>query len=203
MYTLCRKDDNVKKIRELLTEGADPDFQVKKGREQQPSAIFVAICDGCKDVVELLLEFGANPNVANGYDESPLDVATEKGNKGLIALLTPLCKQSPKVQKQLGEKICDMLWRLGNKGSASYKFCSPEDVDALVQQGANLNVAVNYKTAMILAAEYNLTQMVPVLLRGKPDLSLKDHAVRGGKTALQVAESSGFLEIVRMIKESA
>jgi len=62
---------------------------VRRGFRPQESALTMAIKHRERDVIELLLEFGADPNMADGAEESPLGVAlvTEKERKERLALL--------------------------------------------------------------------------------------------------------------------
>jgi hypothetical protein len=52
--------------RELLNRGADPNFR----NSEQDSALLILMLNMATDVLQLLLEAGANPNDEPGFDES-------------------------------------------------------------------------------------------------------------------------------------
>ncbi|MBO4405624.1 MAG: ankyrin repeat domain-containing protein [Alphaproteobacteria bacterium] len=69
---------NVNKVKSLLNYGADP--------KKSPRALEVAVGTGKADLVKLLLEKGANPNVINYEGSSMLLLALEKGYANIAKL---------------------------------------------------------------------------------------------------------------------
>lgn len=66
----------------LLNRGAKVD-----AKENDSSALLEAASKGYKDVVQLLLEVGADTYIANRYGETPLELAARSGYKDVIELL--------------------------------------------------------------------------------------------------------------------
>ena len=63
-------DADLKAMRILLENGADPNFRDAIGR----TALHFVSGEDAGDKVKLLLEFGANPNLTDDYDQTPLEL---------------------------------------------------------------------------------------------------------------------------------
>ena len=46
-----------------------------------------AVESGCSQTVEMLLKFGANPNLESKFDKTPLEIASENGRPDIFELL--------------------------------------------------------------------------------------------------------------------
>lgn len=77
-----RLDDVVSIARLLLSRGASANVRCAEGK----SAFHVAIEEGCVELVEILLEYGADINSLLG-EETPLHVSVTKSNKAVIKML--------------------------------------------------------------------------------------------------------------------
>jgi len=74
---------DVKRVKELLEKGADPNTQDEKGR----TPLYWAAYKGRVDVVKLLLERGADPNVKDGDGKTPLDLARAEGRREVVSVI--------------------------------------------------------------------------------------------------------------------
>jgi ankyrin repeat protein len=70
-------------IRELLDDGADPNFRDSDGR----TALHIAACEGHPEVVELLLQCGAEAAVEDQWGSTPLADAMHYQNHDVIKIL--------------------------------------------------------------------------------------------------------------------
>ena len=79
------REDVVSLVRLLLSYGADPD---QRGMNDY-TALQVAVIEGRKDIVTILLAAGADPGLRTRIDnlESALDLALEGGDREIIRLL--------------------------------------------------------------------------------------------------------------------
>lgn len=76
--------------KELLKRGAKVDVQDEHGNTPLNNAVYWSKRDGGYDMVRLLLSYGADPNIKNYYDVSPLDLANtiKHNHPDLIDILT-------------------------------------------------------------------------------------------------------------------
>jgi ankyrin repeat protein len=77
-------DCNLGRIKEALKNGANIDFQ---DDNNDTNALGWAAFKGCLEVVEFLISKGANINITNSSNETPLNVATYKNYFGIIKYL--------------------------------------------------------------------------------------------------------------------
>jgi len=70
-------------VRELLSQGADPDVRDRKGY----TPLHLAAARGAAEIVELLLAYGADANIAGEGDVTPLHVAIYGGSADVVRLL--------------------------------------------------------------------------------------------------------------------
>lgn len=78
------KNNNMEITKMLLEKGANVNDITVNSRE---SAIFFAVHNDNIEIVKLLISKGADVNMVNGYAQTPLTIAVEKGNKKMINLL--------------------------------------------------------------------------------------------------------------------
>lgn len=77
-----------KSILGLLNKGhANPNARDKAYVGDNRGPLHMAVSFGSRDLVKLLLDFGANPNLGNRSNETPLHFAAERGYTDIVQLL--------------------------------------------------------------------------------------------------------------------
>ncbi len=204
-------DPNTDRIKLLLANGADVNERSKNGW----SALMSAACYGCKDVVETLIENGANVDFAdkNCGGQTTLMWAARSGRsakqkvKMLIDAGADIWKKTDGGSDLLASaagagnvEVVELLLEAGMKPGnqsddgytalmAAANHDSPLLVRLLVKAGAKVNTVDNQKkTALMFAAEgYDEGATIRALLELGADPNLKDAK---GKTALDLCLKS-------------
>lgn len=174
---------------DLISSGANPDYYGKGG--DRP--IFHAVKSGNRDIVRLLLEKGANPNVS--YDDatgSPLDTAVTGGDREMVMILI---KGKAKVNyKMRGALTALHTACLGKESPALIEI-----IILLLDSGAEINAVTHVGTTPLMnAVEADNIEAVKLLLSRGADPRIKNIQ---GKTAVDIAVSGGKkAEIVTLLK---
>jgi len=88
-------------VKLLIKDGANPNVQTENGE----TPLHIAVLEGYVGLVGWLLEKGADSEVKNNYDESPLDYAYKcNGKKEIISLLKKHDNYVDQDREQLGSK---------------------------------------------------------------------------------------------------
>lgn len=81
---MCLRKRDIEMMKMMVDAGADIDAQNEDGQ-----TILHKICaDGLESWAKYLYSVGANPNVQDDEDRTPLFLATEKGHFRIVELLT-------------------------------------------------------------------------------------------------------------------
>ena len=182
-------DNNTAKISEFLNNGFDINAMNKTGE----NAVNVAIASGSYNVLQFLIDNGANLNSTSDTGIPPLSQAILEYNKQAIDIL-------------LNSKKIDMYYVWGDMwtGSPLYIACSKANVYALekmVENGADLkydfseynavplmHYALNYKQ-FIKNEEYR--ELIAFLVLNKADINAKNNQ---GQTPLMAALKNGDID---------
>ncbi len=167
-------------------------------------------------MVHLLLEKGANPNVKDNDQWTPLHVAALKRHNGLVRLLLDrvdgartilswmaLQLQDPKKQALLEEatenKAEASTVLTGLRAAIQEKQLGRSKV--LLDKGADVNAKEigGGWTALIIAATNGYKQHAQLLLENGADVNLSGHDQR---TALHCASGSGYEAVVQLLVEN-
>lgn len=189
------------------------------------TALMYAAKSGRKDIVKLLLDKGADPNIVAWGDETALRNAVKNGHKDIIKLLLDTNAEFKKRSMggalveaaQQGHK--DIVELLINKGadpnSTAYYdgYSAPTDTTALVvasgkghkdivrvllDKGAYVNSQCSSmgNTALILATAMNHKHIAKLLIDNGADTRI---ANVHGNTALQIAKLNGNKELAQLL----
>ncbi len=141
---------------------------------------------GNKEVVEMLLKSGVDPNIQNEYGNTALMWASVNNHKEIVEMLLKV-GVDPNVQSNSGNTALYWASQNGHK----------EIVEMLLNVGADPNVQKKSGyTALYWAATEGYKEIIEMLLDAGVDPNVRD---KYGKTALHSASMHGHKEIVEML----
>ncbi|KAI0023788.1 ankyrin repeat-containing protein [Xylariomycetidae sp. FL0641] len=167
---------------------SSPFLQMARGGKVYDTALAAAAEFGHKEMVELLLDKGADIGARDESHETALHRATDNGYKEIIGLLLDRGADVNAQHKYRGTALHEAA-RRGHK----------EIVELLLDGGADVNAkGPEYRgTALHVAALRGHKEIVELLLDGGADVNANGPAYRG--TALHVAALRGWKEIVELL----
>ncbi|KAF4499814.1 ankyrin 1 [Fusarium agapanthi] len=185
--------NNLEIVNMLLKEGYKVDVQL----DDSPyggTPLVAAAKSGYKDIVTALLEKGADVNYAAPEEITPL-MSAVLGNQATIA-------------KTFIDAGADMNAVSGGNSkwnATHFAYDLPDCMKVLVEAGADINALGPDGTPFYLAAYFNQTKVVELLLEHKPDLETKcpeGEFTDAGYTPLLCAASCGYNELLRLLLEN-
>ena len=206
-------------VKKLLSSGMlNANIYLTNGNDKS-APLFEAAERGHKEVVELLLKAGADPDKYSSQGSTPLNLAADRGYKEVVQLLlnsgadpdktdshgnTPLQKAS--VEEH--EDVVKMLLEKGAKtditnqrGWTPLYYASHNNntdvVRLLLNSGADQNVANAKTTALLTAALWGCKDVVQMLLNAGADSNRA--AKNGGRTPLMLAAHYGHEDVVQLL----
>lgn len=189
------QEGHVKTAKNFLIAGADLNLQDSNGTTALEKAVTKNYCykhiDNYKDIIAMLLDKGANPNLKNKYGNTPLMLA---------ALECFIDYDGSEIATMLLNKGADPNWK-NNDDFTALIFAaqsSNENVAALLlNNGADPNLKNNDGfTALMYATGYNEPTIVDLLLNNGADPNIQNEY---GFTALMYAAEEGFKEILSLL----
>ncbi|KAJ6563653.1 ankyrin repeat-containing domain protein [Mycena vulgaris] len=145
-----------------------------------------AALEGRTDIVQILIDHGADPNATEGEYDSALQAACVRGHEDVLPLLL--------------DRSADIDFR-GKYGTAlqvAAFFGHTQCVALLIQAGASINVEGGcYGTALYAASSRGNNAIVRLLIPNSAETT----PVPETDTALHAASAGGYLEIVRILME--
>lgn len=222
---------NLEIAKMLIAAGADVNVQIPGGLYKGQTALHIATRVNKIDVVQELVNAPKiNLNIQDSSGETPLMIASEKGNKEVTQMLIN-AGANPNIQKPSGLykgqtalhiasrinriEIVELLVKAPNinlniqddTGETPLMIAAekdnPEVTQILVSSGANPNVQKPgglYKgeTALHFAARYNHPNVVRELLKA-PTIK-KNMKNNSGKTALDIAIEKKNQEVIQLLR---
>lgn len=182
--------ENISEIRRLVDAGADVNVKNKYGA----TPIYMASENGQTEIVKLLLAANADVNTAEPIlGTTPLMAACMDGFTEVVKLLLTANPEMNIVDNTNGWTALTVASIEGN----------PEVVKLLLAANADVNIAGKRKgmTPLIAASMRGYTEIVKLLLAAGANINAKMEINGEKNTALQIAETSGNAEIVRLLKE--
>ena len=156
-------------------------------------AIFHAVKSGNRDIVRLLLERGADPNVSfEDATGSPLDSASAGSDPEMVSLLI--------------KGKADVNYRMRGGHTALHTACMQKEseqasaiITILLQSGADVNAVTHFGvTPLMNAVEADNITAVKILLQRSADPRIRNI---NGKTAFDLALNEGKNgEIITLLK---
>lgn len=170
-------------VKNLITKGDDIEaLHEGTGR----SALLVAAHCGREDIVELLMESGANLRVADTYGETSLHLAAARGHADVVELLM-IMKDLTEVPNVKGRTALRVATDAGK----------PKCVKILLEHRAKVNArAEKQRTALHAAAKRGDSEVLKLLLSFEADVEAKDGTMM---TALHHACIGGHVKSVKTL----
>lgn len=183
------------KVAKVLLEKADVNMKDDAGN----SPIHLAVAQKKEEILGLLLEKGADVNVAGAVgktkNQTALYAAVIQNREDLVQKL---------IEKGADPNIADSEDAYPLSEAVAGSNANPQIVKMLLDGGANVNAQEqNEGTALIFAASNKAissqtrTEIVKMLLGKGADKSIKD---KTGKTALDWAKQQGHTDVADMLK---
>ena len=181
IFDAVRKNDIIR-VRELLDSGVNPNTKNLMGF----TSLMYASLDGHTDIVKLLLERGADPNIKHRfYGHTALMKATENSHIDIIRILLEK-GANPNIRNELGYTPLISASREGHI----------EIVRLLLENGADPNIKNNWgETPLMMASISGHSDIVRLLLERGADPNIKH---RYGFTAY---DKTRYRDIKNLIQE--
>jgi len=170
----------------LIDHGVDIEAQSERTKD---TALSLACSGGRYEVVELLLQRGANREHRNVSDYTPLALAASGGYVNIIRLLL---SHGAEINSRTGSKLgISPLMLAAMNGHA-------QAVSLLVDMGSDINAQIetNRNTALTLACFQGRHEVVSILVDKRANI---EHRAKTGLTPLMEAASGGYVEVGRVL----
>ncbi|MGL5725366.1 ankyrin repeat domain-containing protein [Cetobacterium sp.] len=178
--------NNCHKIKKFIQNGFDPNYRIEKLKSS--TALILLSIEENEEIIELLLKYGANPNIKADDGSTPLIVASANGNLETAKLLLEY-GANPNIKADDGTTALII--------GAEYQQI--EIIKLLLKYGADSNIKDNNgTTALIFSTEVKYREMVKLLLEHGSNPNIKDN---NGTTSLMLASQNGDVEIARLLLE--
>ncbi len=172
------------RVKLLLAEGKDPNQPDSNGRR---TPLHWAVRGNHSEVVQILMEGGANPDIGDQAGKTPLEHAAENN---MVEMTTMLIMAGADVNKRDLVGGNAVLWAAG--------LGSPETLKLVVDAGGEIEVKdINGLTPLTWAAQTGKTGSMKILIEAGADVNSVD--ALNGESVLMRAVRSGKLESVEML----
>jgi ankyrin repeat protein len=171
-------------VQRLIDKGADANLKGRSGTSPLAAAAFA----GRNQVVKMLLAHGADARAADDTGKPPIVYAAASGE---LDIVRQLLGQDLDVNARYANDLTLLMWASGPDQSVA----EPQALDVvsyLINAGARIDARdARGRTALMIAAEGNHTEIARLLLAHGADPSLRDKA---GKRAADLTASSALRE---------
>jgi ankyrin repeat protein len=152
-------------VEKFIKDGIDVNYKFS-GR----TALILAANKGRKEIVEILLQAGANPDIPHFCGSTALMDVAKEGDVEMVEILLK-AKANPDIQDTFDDTA--LIFAVENNHK--------ETVDILLKAKANPDIQDHSGgTALMLAARNGDKELVEVLLQAKANPDIRDHS---GRTA--------------------
>ena len=175
-------------LHELLIDGANINEPLAGGM----TPLHIASEKGYASCVGLLISAGADPNILDDADNTPLMNAVGSCPTGYPLVVYKLLKSNCNCNKQNsdGDAALHIATRLNY----------PEIMELLLDGGANVNLENNHQeTPLDIAVKGNMTVAVQLLLRCNNYLPLRRSSRDTQKSLFFIAMENGWFDICKML----
>ncbi|CAH8664748.1 unnamed protein product [Dicrocoelium dendriticum] len=166
----------------LLDYGADVESQVDRTKD---TALSIACSHGMFEIVEELLNRGANKEHRNISDYTPLSLAASGGHVEVIQLLL---RHGAEINSRTGSKLGISPLMLASMNGHT------NAVRLLLEHGSDINahIETNRNTALTLACFQGRHAVVSLLVERKANI---EHRAKTGLTPLMEAASGDYVDV--------
>ncbi len=180
------QQNSAEDVEHQLNRGADPNEFDDNGY----TAIMYAADIGNMQIVKLLMEHGANPNLNPLYDSEPpaLHAAILKNKPQLADLMLLYDVTNVNFTDSVGKTALFHAVYYG------YKECA----DVLLYHGANPDLGSAKYTPLQAAAYFNDTAIVKLLLKNGAHIN----TVKSNRTAFSIAIEKGNIDAAKILKDN-
>ncbi|MFH1718217.1 MAG: ankyrin repeat domain-containing protein [Planctomycetota bacterium] len=186
---------NIEMVKLLLARGAN----VNGGNGKHEPALYAAIRGGHRDIVELLIQHGADVNAKNNTWRrvyTPLQRAAITGRTEAVKLLLE-AGANISVKDDRGQTLLHLILDMRNSDYNQYRL-SKDTVELLLAKGEDVNLKDNDgRTPLHLAAESDDRDIVGFLLDKGAKIDEKDD--ESGFTALHHAARFGNKNVAELL----
>lgn len=146
-----------REVEQILTHRPMPNINYRTERIGL-SALTQAAATGNGEIVSLLLQHGADPNIVTRNGETPLLIASYQGNPGVVHLLLSAGARVDARESRYGFTALTTAAKEGHV----------EVVRLLLEAGADVNDKTDGRTALTFARQYKHPEVVRLLSRTTP-----------------------------------
>lgn len=176
--------ESIPVIEKLLDEGADIDMTLQR------TALHAAAANGNLEIVDLLIERGADVNLKDIHGRVPMFVALAEHQPEVAARLAE-ADTNPNVRTVDGSTLLMAAVRAEEVQLVQWALDHGTDVNAIRPEKNNA-------TALILAARKGNSEIVSLLLAAGADPDVANHE---GETALDIAKGKKVKELLQTTAE--
>lgn len=190
MYACAKGHAAVAQI--LISAGADP--KARAGDQNAWPVIMLAAESGTPEIISLLLEKGADPNVCDRFKDTPLMLASLRGHAQAVELLI---KAGANINAQEIRRNNFPLLHAVSRGHTNAAA-------VLIKSGANVNQSdISGMTPLMSCSEKGYTEIAASLIKARANLEAKlTGDIGAGATALMLAAAKGHEEMIRLLLNS-
>lgn len=175
-------DEDIDAVREALAKKVNVN-----AKEEGTSALHLAVSHGNTDIVRLLLERHADPNIRDADKQTPLMMIYDDTPAEIVELLL---NAGAKVNLKDSEGQTPLM--------IAAESGNVEIVQLLLSAGAKVDRRDNEgRTALMYAVEEEDFESVKAILAAVADINIRDNE---GKSALRLALETGNEEIIKWLK---
>ncbi|MBR0423416.1 MAG: ankyrin repeat domain-containing protein, partial [Clostridia bacterium] len=184
--TKALESTNLKTVQQIIEN--NPNFVNAKLPPYGQTPLHYAVDNRRWEIIDLLLQHNANPNIQNNDNKTPLHIATEYADQKMVELLLQH-GADPNIQN--------------NNNDTPLHFAARQTrylkiMNLLLQHHANPNIQNKEgRTPLLIATEYEEQEMVDLLLQHGANTEIQEG--RHGFTPLDFAVINGYREIVDLL----
>ena len=182
--------NDVSKVNEALTEGADKDAKDSAGW----TALMWGAWNGNRDTVQALIDDGANLNALSNAGSTALKLATVKGHGAIVTLLKANgATGTPAAPTEDGKEAAR------NSLIIAVFSNNLSQLNKALEAGGDVNAKNGGLTVLMTASSNGRTAIVKALIEKGANVNSR---TRAGKTALSYATRRGHTAIVTLLRNA-